>query len=165
MPTPPRTLVKYEKATTGSMAFKAFQYFTALKEEHPDLFARGKRVREIVAACLGPSQNTLRRLADAYQYETDPGAFESAGEESEEEEEEETWQSRSRIMKKFPDLIDDCRVDIKKVNSADPPRVCTVGHALRGIKDSDRQPEQKIYGGKYDKVRCPRPAPCCCCCY
>jgi hypothetical protein len=69
-------------------------------------------VREIVAACLGPSQNTLRCLADAYQYETDPGAFESAEEESEEEEEEETWQSHSRIMKNFPDLIDDCMVEI-----------------------------------------------------
>ena len=165
MPTPPRTLVKYEKATAGSMAHAARQYFAALKKQHPELFPRGKRLVDIVAECLGPSRSTCVRLADAHQYEIDPGAFDDAEEESEGEEEEETWQSRSRIMKNFPDLIDDCRVEIAKVNSADPPRVCTVGHALRGIQDSERQPEQKIYGGKYDKVRCPRPAPCCCCCY
>ena len=60
-------------------------------------------------------------------------------------------------MKKFPDLIDDYMVEIAKVNTADPPHVCTVGHTLRGIKDSERQPEEKIYGGKYDEVRCPPP--------
>eukprot|EP01050_Picozoa_sp_SAG11_P033987 SAG11_NODE_11807_length_737_cov_1.202194_1_plen_224_part_01 len=143
---------KYESHIHSSAALCANVFNSVSRYREAGWIQKKGKSRDIAADLLGMASRTLGRFLDddvESQMQLVFGEEGAVGEEAEEA----GWESTSRLMKKYPDLILDARRECSFINQRQPPEPCTAKKVLARLQD------ETLYGRRYADfgARCKRP--------